>query len=208
MKYLVFEVPLPKDSFWIKETRKLLKDYKVQWNVLPYNISVLCLQEAPEHFQICSFMQGKERFQVAPCVRYDHLEAFTSVNKKYHYVSLAPSAIQPSEQLSKMIDGIRSTAEKKNCMITNPKRMGVIIGRIPVETINLNHLQEILKNVDIHVDEYRIQNVVYLDSENRKPLDRWEFFETESIAENEYKKEYLHHLRNAGSNIQLLDPNF
>ena len=206
MKYLDFEVTIDKKSLWLQEVRKLLKDYHVRWQTIGHCIHVLCMEDAPSYLGISSFLPGRMKYQVAPVIIFDHLEAYKTKGGKFYHIALTASESSP--QLSSMIDEIRNNAQEKECVKKKKKRMSVIIGRIPVEEIDFPVLLQLLHDIKVPVIECEISNVKYTDRETAENLGEWSFFETEEKAEAEYKKEYLRHFRNSASNIQLLDPDF
>lgn len=203
MKFLEFDVPVSYNDPWLQAVRRQLRGYGVKWQGKSFFITVLGLEDVPDNHGILYFLPARTRYHAAPSVAFDHLEAYISKSGKYIYVALAPS--QPSEQLSEIIDQIRSYAQDRGCTITNTKRMSVSIGRISAMGKDLISLQQLLKTIQVPVCEYRIYNARYIDSDRAGEDEVWTFFDNEDLAEEEYRKEYLRHFRNACSNIQLSD---
>lgn len=208
-KYVEMAVPINKDAQWYKAMKDALKDITVKWQNGNFHITLVFIKNHPdprESMRTLEYpMNQSLKNRVAPIFEFDTLDVFTTMSGREHIVNLTCS--QVPEEFMEMEEKLRKEWISYGAEISD-FRLHVTLGRIPAEVCSIDDVKKRLARVDMPSFKERIWKAEFKELSTHKSLGTWTFHADEETAKDVYRREYLHHFRNACGNIGMCDRKF
>lgn len=169
--YLAFKVPVCKNAKWYNWLLDELESVYVRWQHGHYHITLAYLDETPEGVDIGSVISTKVVGMAAPSLTFDKLDAFTGGSGKEHIVYLTVSNVP--ESFSSWVEEIRKDIVAAGGVIKSGFKLHVTLGRVDVDKISLEELQDRINNVHIPSFPLRLSELEYMEPKVHKLLKGW-----------------------------------
>lgn len=169
--YLSINVPVCKNAKWYNWLLDELESVDVRWQHGHYHITLAYLDETPEGVDIGSVISTKVVGMAAPSLTFDKLDAFTGGSGKEHIVYLTVSNVP--ESFSSWVTEIRKDIVSAGGVINSGFKLHVTLGRVDVDKISLEELQDRINKVHIPSFSLRLSELEYMEPKVHKLLKGW-----------------------------------
>lgn len=169
--YLSINVPVDTEAQWYNSLTRVLDGVGVRWQNAHYHITLAYLDETPEGVDIGYVIDKKMYGMAAPSLTFDKLDAFTSGSGKEHIIYLTVSDIP--ESFSSWVEEIRKDIVAAGGVIKSGFKLHVTLGRVDVDKISLEELQDRINNVHIPSFSLRLSELEYMVPKVHKLLKGW-----------------------------------
>jgi len=145
--YLEIHVGICTEAQWYQELMERMKNLRVNRIIRRCHITALFLMDDSLKDELREAFDRKLNRSTAPRLTFNKLEAFTSLSGKEHIVCL--TATHPEEEFMELVTTLRKEAESLGAVIEDDFRLHVTLLRIPVNSIPLDELQQLIEEIQM-----------------------------------------------------------